>query len=34
LGFETSEAALAKCPLGGTRPMARMLHPDGSVAEW
>ena len=34
LGFELSEAALAKYPFGGTRPMARVFHADGSVAEW
>jgi galactonate dehydratase len=34
LGFEMSEAALAKYPFGGTRPMARVFHEDGSVAEW
>lgn len=34
LGFELSEAALARYPFGGTRPMARVFHPDGSVAEW
>lgn len=34
LGFELSETALAKYPFGGTRPMARVFHPDGSVAEW
>lgn len=34
LGFELSEAALAKYPFGGTRPMARVFHEDGSVAEW
>ena len=34
LGFELSEAALAKSPFAGTRPMARVFHPDGSVAEW
>ena len=34
LGFELSEAALKKYPFGGTRPMARVFHPDGSVAEW
>jgi galactonate dehydratase len=33
-GFELSEAALAKYPFGSTRPMARVFHPDGSVAEW
>jgi len=34
LGFELSEAALKKYPFGGTRPMARVFHQDGSVAEW
>jgi len=34
LGFELSESALAKYPFAGTRPMARVFHPDGSVAEW
>ena len=34
LGFELSEAILAKFPFGGTRPMARAFHDDGSVAEW
>ena len=34
LGFELSEASLAKYPFGGTRPMARAFHEDGSVAEW
>ncbi|HYM13817.1 MAG TPA: galactonate dehydratase [Bryobacterales bacterium] len=34
LGFELSEAALARFPFGGTRPMARVFHADGSVAEW
>ena len=34
LGFELSEAALAKYPFGGTKPMARVFHEDGSVAEW
>jgi galactonate dehydratase len=34
LGFELSESALAKYPFGGTRPMARVFHRDGSVAEW
>jgi galactonate dehydratase len=29
-----SEASLAKFPFGGTRPMARVYHDDGSVAEW
>ncbi|HZO57277.1 MAG TPA: enolase C-terminal domain-like protein, partial [Bryobacteraceae bacterium] len=34
LGFEMDEKALAKYPFGGTRPMARVFHEDGSVAEW
>lgn len=34
LGFELTEAALKKYPFGGTRPMARVFHRDGSVAEW
>jgi galactonate dehydratase len=34
LGFELSENALKKYPFGGTRPMARVFHEDGSVAEW
>lgn len=34
LGFELDERALAKYPFGGTRPMARAFHADGSVAEW
>ena len=34
LGFELSEKSLAKFPFGGTRPMARVFHEDGSVAEW
>jgi galactonate dehydratase len=34
LGFDLSESALAKYPFGGTRPMARVFHEDGSVAEW
>jgi len=34
LGFELSEASLKKFPFGGTRPMARVFHQDGSVAEW
>jgi galactonate dehydratase len=34
LGFELSEASLAKFPFGGSRPMARVFHDDGSVAEW
>jgi len=34
LGFELTEGALKKYPFGGTRPMARVFHADGSVAEW
>jgi hypothetical protein len=29
-----NEKALAKYPFGGTKPMARVFHEDGSVAEW
>jgi galactonate dehydratase len=34
LGFDLDESALKKYPFGGTRPMARVFHDDGSVAEW
>ncbi|MBM3794429.1 MAG: galactonate dehydratase [Acidobacteria bacterium] len=34
LGFDLDEAKLKKYPFGGTKPMARMFHEDGSVAEW
>ncbi len=34
LGFDLTEQALKKYPFGGTRPMARVFHQDGSVAEW
>jgi galactonate dehydratase len=34
LGFELTEDALHKYPFGGTRPMARVFHEDGSVAAW
>jgi len=34
LGFDLTEAALKKYPFAGTRPMARVFHTDGSVAEW
>jgi galactonate dehydratase len=34
LGFDLSEDALKKYPFGGTKPMARVFHTDGSVAEW
>jgi galactonate dehydratase len=34
LGFDIDEKALGKYPFGGTKPMARVFHEDGSVAEW
>lgn len=34
LGFDLDERALAKYPFQKTIPMARVFHPDGSVAEW
>jgi len=34
LGFDLNEAALKKYPFGGTKPMARVFHTDGSVAAW
>ena len=34
LGFELKAESLKKYPFGGTRPMARVFHQDGSVAEW
>ena len=34
LGFEVDEAALARHPFQGTKPMARAWHEDGSVAAW
>ena len=34
IGFDLEEKALAKYPFGGTKPMARVFHADGSVAEW
>jgi galactonate dehydratase len=34
LGIELSEKALAKYPFQETRPMPRLFHDDGSVAEW
>ena len=34
LGFDLTEAALAKYPFGGSRPMARVFQTDGSVGEW
>ena len=33
-GYILDEKALAKYPFGGTKPMARVFHTDGSVAEW
>ena len=30
LGFELTEASLSKYPFGGSRPMARVFHQDGS----
>jgi galactonate dehydratase len=34
LGFDLTEDALRKYPFAGSRPMARVFHRDGSVAEW
>ena len=34
LGFDLTEEALGKYPFGGTKPMARVFHEDGSVAAW
>jgi galactonate dehydratase len=34
LGFDLDEGKFKKYPFGGTRPMARVFHEDGSVAEW
>lgn len=34
LGFDLTEDALKKYPFAGSRPMARVFHRDGSVAEW
>ncbi len=34
LGFDLTEDALRKYPFAGTRPMSRVFHKDGSVAEW
>ena len=34
LGFDLTEESLAKYSFGCTRPMARVFHEDGSVAEW
>jgi len=32
--IELTEAAFAKYPFAGTRPMVRVFAPDGSVVEW
>jgi len=34
LGFDLDEEVLKKHPFEGARPMARLFHDDGSVAEW
>ena len=34
LGFELREQDVIKFKFEGTRPMARVFHPDGSVAAW
>jgi galactonate dehydratase len=34
MGFELTEAAVKRYPFAGSRPMARVFHKDGSVAEW
>ena len=34
LGFDLTEEALKKYPFAGSRPMSRVFHKDGSVAEW
>ena len=34
LGFDLNEESLKKYPFAGTKPMARVFHPDGSVAAW
>jgi galactonate dehydratase len=34
LGFELQEKDVLKYKFQGTRPMARVFHPDGSVAAW
>jgi galactonate dehydratase len=34
LGFDLTEEALKKYAFSGSRPMARVFHKDGSVAEW
>ncbi len=34
LGFDLDEEVIKKHPFEGARPMARLFHDDGSVAEW
>jgi galactonate dehydratase len=34
LGFDLDEEVIKKHPFEGSRPMARLFHDDGSVAEW
>jgi galactonate dehydratase len=34
LGFDLDEKQVARYRFAGTRPMARVFHPDGSVAAW
>ncbi|MFN7647409.1 MAG: enolase C-terminal domain-like protein [Acidobacteriota bacterium] len=34
LGFDLDEKQVARYRSAGTRPMARVFHPDGSVAAW
>jgi len=34
LGFELEEKQITRFPFQGTKPMARVYHPDGSVAAW
>lgn len=34
LGFDLEEKQITRFPFQGTKPMARVYHPDGSVAAW
>jgi galactonate dehydratase len=34
LGFDLDEEVIKKHPFEDSRPMARLFHDDGSVAEW
>ncbi|MCA2969738.1 MAG: hypothetical protein INH43_14560 [Acidobacteriaceae bacterium] len=34
LGFDLDEKQVARYRFEGTRPMARVFHPDGAVAAW